>query len=270
MKLIRSNVFPLLLLLSALVAVYTSSKVATLARAPVNEGISHVMPGEINVLLMAGDRYLAANLLVFRSIVSIGEGSVHFQDKAQIQIQAAVLNARHEDNYYQAAASLPWNGFVEPAQYILANAREARTLDPWPSFFEGFNEYYFNKNNLRAAEIILVSAKRSTGNDRLLFNDLAAKWVSAGVNYQLALGMVEELQKNTKSAVTKKRLANRVMRLKNLLYLQAAVDSFLQRSNQPAVTLDDLVNSGDIPNIPSDPWGKIYTVSNGIVVVEVE
>jgi hypothetical protein len=257
------------LLGSAALALYLSLKLVSLPRTATDEGISHVMPGQVNVLLMAGDRYLAANLLYLRSIISVGKGATHFKARAELQVQAAIFNPRHEDNYYQTAASLPWEGFVEQGQFILGQARNSRSRDPWPSFYEGFSEYYFIENYERAAELLLVSAERSTGNNSALFKDIAAKWMSEGSSYTLALAMVQDLQENTKSELTKNQLGLRILRLKNLIALELAVTKFNQSESQNLVGLSQLVESNYIDAIPIDPFGNkfLYVLVNGKVKV---
>jgi hypothetical protein len=249
-----------------MVAIYGSIKLADIARDKQDEGISHVMPGEVNILLMGGDRYLTANILNFRSLVSVGTGAVHFSDQAQLQVQAAVINPYYEDNYYQAAASLPWEGHVEEAQLILGLARKARFLDPWPSFFEAFNEFHFNQNGFRAAELSLISAERSEENNKALFKDLAAKWMSSTSNHKLALGMVFELEKNSKSAATKYRLRQRITRLEIMIFLEEAIARF---EGVPK-DLDDLVEAKIIDAVPKDPFGRKYSLSAGRVVISEE
>ena len=93
---------------SVALAVYASHSIKALARAPIDQGISHVMPAPVSLLMAGGDRFLAADLTMFRVIISVGEGPVHFKDRAALQMQIAIFNAFFEDNYYQASASLPW------------------------------------------------------------------------------------------------------------------------------------------------------------------
>ena len=86
---------------------------------------------------------------MFKTVVSVGDSVEYFKDKAMLHVQSATLNPLGEDNYYQATASLPWEGLVEETQFVLNAASEARKKDPWPAFFQGFNEYYFKENAIR-------------------------------------------------------------------------------------------------------------------------
>lgn len=263
------SVIPLAVFTGSLVlAVYASNNIKTFAREPADEGISHVMPAPVSLLLAGGDRFLAADLTMFRVIISVGEGQVHFKDRAALQMQIAIFNAFFEDNYYQASASLPWEGFVEEGQFVLKRASDARLNDPWPSFFNGFTEYYFLQNFVSAAQHLLVSAERSSGANRMLFKDIAAKWASKAANHQLALGMVTELEKNTKSAVTKGRLKKRVERLQNLIMLEDAMAEYELQYNKQPKDIKSLVERDIISSVPIDPWEAEYVFSSGQIIVK--
>jgi hypothetical protein len=236
---------------------------------PADEGISHVMPATVTVLTGLGDRYLAANLLVINSIISIGDGDTHFKDKSQLHIQAVYLNGFNEDNYYQAAASLPWHGFVDEAQVVLTQARKTRFFDPWAAFYEGFSEFYFYQNYVDAAQLAKMAAVRSEGNNRSLFTDLAAKWLTSSANYKLALTMIDELARSTKSVATKQRLQARKHRLLNLIMLEQAVLDYQVKFTRLPANIHQLVNAKIIAAVPTDPWGKPYVLTNNDLTVGV-
>lgn len=258
MKLFSLSLGHVIFSVAVILAFLSSAQLSTFARAPVDEGISHVMPGVVNVFMGLGDRYLASNLLVIKSIISVGEGDIHFKDKAQLHKQAVYLNGYNEDNYYQASASLPWNGFVDEGQVVLRQARKVRSFDPWPAFYEGFSEFYFYKNYLRAAELSSIAANRSEGKDRQLFKDLAAKWLTSSANYKLALTLVTELERNTKSMATKKRLNYRKQRLSNLIMLEELVSEYNSQFASWPINLSSLVEKGLLEEIPIDPWRWQY------------
>jgi hypothetical protein len=259
--LFKAHAYKLIFITALGLALLSSVKLSAIARAPADEGISYIMPGVVNVFMGLGDRYLAANLLVIKSIISIGQGEIHFKDKAQLHLQAIYLNGYNEDNYYQASASLPWNGFVDEGQQILKQARKVRDFDPWPAFYEGFSEFYFYKNYTRAADLSLVAADRSAGNNRQLFKDLAAKWLTSSANYNLALTLVTELEQNTKSMATKQRLNGRKQRLKNLIMLEELVVEYNRLFTSWPINLSSLLEKGLLEEIPIDPWGWQYMLT---------
>ncbi len=154
----------------------------SLPRAQEDDHLRVVMPGYIEVLLAGGDRHLAANIGVFRAMMIGGDvkDELTYEVQAKVQRQVAILNPRQEDNSYVAAAILPWWGQVADAQFILDRATKSRDWDFMPPFYQGFNEYYFNKNYERAAELVQLSASRTDGVNRESFKAVAAKWISLG------------------------------------------------------------------------------------------
>jgi hypothetical protein len=99
------------------------------------------LPLLVQLLYSGGDPYLATNLNVFRSILvdaSVTEQET-YRIQGQLQADAASFNPRHEDNYYIAAAILPWNGQVEAGQEVLLKAAQSRQWDMWPAFYYAFN-----------------------------------------------------------------------------------------------------------------------------------
>ncbi|MCB1942779.1 MAG: hypothetical protein KDI53_12195, partial [Candidatus Accumulibacter sp.] len=117
-------------------------------RPPVSPEMEVAMPRFVQVLMAAGDRYLAANLDVFRALVvsAARMAADNYRILSIVQSDAGWLNPAHEDNYYLAAAILPWAGEISATQYILRMATEARPFDSGPPFFYAFNEMHFLKN----------------------------------------------------------------------------------------------------------------------------
>jgi hypothetical protein len=113
-----------------------------------------------------------------------------------------------------------------------------------------------------------VSAKRSIGANKALFKDVAAKWASKGEDYRLALVMVGELEKNTKSAVTRARLKKRLQRLQNLIMLEDTAAKYQSQYNKKPRDINSLVEMGMISSIPIDPWGAEYIFSSGRISVK--
>ena len=77
------------------------------------------LPRSTQVVLAAGDRHFAANLSGFRVLVAATERmrSEDYAVQARLQQDIAWFNPAHEDNYYIAAAILPWNGHLAAAQH---------------------------------------------------------------------------------------------------------------------------------------------------------
>lgn len=229
------------------------------------------MPGYIEVLLAGGDRHLAANIGVFRAMMIGGDvkDELTYEVQAKVQRQVAILNPRQEDNSYVAAAILAWWGQVDDTQFILARATESRDWDFMPPFFQGFNEYYFNKNYQAAAELVAVSASRTDGANSEFFKDLAAKWYTLGDDPRAAIGVITALKEVSFDPKMKKRLQGRVDRLKILLLLREAAERYQQEQGEPMTDLNQLVQAGYLQKIPLDPFRFGYHIDgDGLVQLD--
>jgi hypothetical protein len=221
-----------------------------------------VLPGYIDVLLAGGDRHLAANIGVFRAMMTGGQvkDALTYEVQARIQRQVAILNPRQEDNSYIAAAILPWWGQVEPAQFILARATESRYWDFMPPFFQGFNEYYFNKNYQAAAELVQLSASRTEGVNRESFKAIAAKWISLGDDPRAAIGVIAALKEASRDPRMRGMLQARIDRLNNLLLLRQAAERYQREQGESISELSQLQQRGYLESIPVDPFQYGYEV----------
>ncbi len=232
--------------------------------------LSVAMPAAAQVFIFGGDRYLAANMAVFRSIVL---GAEEIDDPTakilgQIQKDAATLNPAHEDNYYVGQAILPWSGAVEEDKFIQEQAMVARPWDPLPAFFHGFGRFYFDRNPVEGAKSMQIAADRSVGVNKDSLTDTAARWYEKGDDPRTALGMITTLAQNTRNEGLKQHLLVRAERMKNLGALRDAATAYQQKNGSPPENLDKLVQEGFLPALPADPLGQGFTLdAKGVPIV---
>lgn len=229
------------------------------------------LPRFVQVLMAAGDRYLAANLAGFRSLVASTErmDADNYRILGIVQTDLAWLNPAHEDNYYIAAAILPWNGEVEAAQEILRRASEARPFDWTPAFYYAFNLMHFGKDPVKGAEWLRVAADQARGEqEKIQLQQLAARWASRGEDKMLAIQMHRALAKETHHKAFARFLERRAVRLENIMLLQSAISSYRKQIGRMPERTEDLVKFGVLASIPSDPFGATYRIEDtGEVVV---
>lgn len=224
------------------------------------ETLEVALPPELQVFLAMGDRYLAANIETFRALVL----TINEQDQttlrvlSEVQKSASMLNPAHEDNYYIAQAVLPWNGLVEPAQFIESRAMDARSWDFLPGFFYAFNRYYFERDANGGAEILLRVADRLDQKEQEGVIGMAALWREKGEDPQLAINLIRAMQQNSRSQKLKASLQVRIDRLQGLIDLRAAAAKFAARHGRPPASLDELTAAGELQHLPQDPLGIGY------------
>ena len=252
-------VFALLVLFA-----YSSERLAQLPRQRVLVEMEVALPVWVQVLMAGGDRYLAANLGGFRALVASTDrmSGENFRIQGLVQRDVAFLNPSHEDNYYIAAAILPWNGEVESAQSVLRNAIDGRPRDPLPPFFYGFGRYYFFGEPVEGADWVRIAASRAANdNDRLSLEALAATWYQKGNDAQVALGIIRSMAETARPEAFRRHLFKRVRRLEILIELRDAASMYQKKFGKMPGSLNDLVAKGILNEIPQDPTGLGFSVS---------
>ncbi len=233
--------------------------------AEVAQEVEVALPRSFQVVMAMGDRFLAANIATFRAMVAstANMDDENFKVLGEIQRDAAWLNPAHEDNYYIAAAILPWQGQFEAAQDVLAKAMAARPYDWQPAFYYGFNLYYFKKDPITAADALLRAAPGlASHQDRISMEGLAYAWYEKGYDPVNAIRLLETSAKTARTSMLRSYLLLRAERLRNLLKLQEAADAFSKRHGRSLRSLDELVKNGLIEAIPSDPLGIGYHLND--------
>lgn len=218
------------------------------------------LPAVPQLMVAFGDRYLASNIATFRA-VTVGVESLPdavYEKLGEVQMTAAKLNPKQEDNYYTAAAILPWNGQYDAGQSILTMAGNARLQDALPPFFHGFNRFYFKQDYYGAAKDLELAARRSEGVNRRALASIAAKWYEKGNDPEFAIQMLDGLIASNNNADLKKLLLARRQRLSGLIVLNDAAFAYRQQFGKPAGKLQDLLSAGLLASLPVDPFGHGY------------
>lgn len=245
-------------LLAMAIFVATTQRLKVAPRQSVQVEMQVALPLFVQVLMTAGDRNLAANIAAIRALVvnNFKMKPEEFAILAKVQDDVSWLNPGHEDNYYIAAAILPWQGEVDAAQRILARATKVRRYDYQPAFFYAFNLLHFKGDAAGASAWMREAAEfLPEGNNRLHMQNLAAIWLDRVQDVDLAIGVVEAMAREAKRRDFREYLEKRVTRLQSLKVLRNAQASYQQRFNRPLVAVQDLVTAGIITELPQDPFG---------------
>ena len=244
--------------LSALLYGLAAQRLSGLPRATAKPELLIALPRFAQVLLAAGDRYLAANLAGFRVLVA-ETARMRPEDyavQAKLQRDIAWFNPAHEDNYYIAAAILPWNGEVDAAEYVLRKASDARSFDWYPLFQYGFLFYHFRHDPATGAQWLLKGVPRvKNQQDAWALQNVAAGCIEKGYEIAKAAGLVAPMAENSPRGAFRNYLQVRADRLRDLATLQDAAKRFRDRFGRDVKELGELLSSGMIARIPVDPLG---------------
>lgn len=211
-----------------------------------------VISEPIQVLLLAGDRFLAANISTIRAAASATEPhALAFRQRAHVA--AAQLNPCQEDNYWIGNASLSWGGSVSQGFKLLRNATQCRFWDEWPPFFYGFNQNFFYDNTKEAQKALDIAAERSPSNAPAFKTFAAMLGVGKINNTRLAIKMLEEERDKAHDKKLREMLNTRVLRMKGLLTLRTAQKNYENKFHKKLKSPQDLIQSGILNDFPQDP-----------------
>ncbi|MCF8151697.1 MAG: hypothetical protein K9K30_12720 [Burkholderiaceae bacterium] len=239
-------------------------------RQIVNVEMQVALPLFVQVAMAGGDRFLAANIAAIRAlwVDNFKMRRDEFRILAKLQEDVSWLNPGHEDNYYIAAAILPWNDEVDAAQRILARATLARRFDYQPAFYYAFNLLHFKGDAVGASNWMREAAEHlPEGDNRLQMQNLAAIWLDKADDLELAIRVVDAMAKQANRGDFRRYLQQRVIRLQMLREMRTAAAGYRQRFGRPISTPDDLVVSGMIAAAPIDPFGFGFGVDKSGQVV---
>lgn len=232
--------------------------------------MSIAIPVPMQMLYAAGDRFLAANIGAWRAIV-VGTQKLPpetLSALAKVQEDVSWLNPRHEDNYYTAAAILPWEGKVASAQTVLWRASEALPEDVYPPFYYGFNQAHFLGDIPGAVQAFHLAAQHAQDvGTRQALTVIAAKWSEKADDATLAVQMVRVMAEGTRDKALKEYLNLRIERLEQLKVLREAQNQYLRSQGKPLNELSDLVDAGILPKMPEDPLGGGFALKNNTIVL---
>lgn len=249
------------IVLSAAIFVATASHLKSAPRQSVRPELQVALPLFVQVFMSMGDRYLAANIASIRALIVDTQkmSPDEFAILAKVQEDVSWLNPGHEDNYYIAAAVLPWVGQVDAAQRVLARASLARRYDYQPAFYYGFNQLHFRNDPAGASAWLREAATHlPEGGNRIQMQNLAAIWMDKTSDIDIAIKVVEALAAQSKRRDFKRYLDMRVQRLQVLKVLRTAASDYSQQHGRPPSRLQDLVDDSRISALPVDPFGFGY------------
>lgn len=247
----------------ALLFIVAQGMLRNIERPRIKAEIEVRLPLFVQVAMAGGDRYLGASLAAVRALVTetIHMAPEEYVTLAQVQTDASWLNPAHEDNYYTAAAILPWEGQLDATLMILKRATLARPDDYQPPFYYAFYLAQFRKDAFGASEWARQSALRlSNPEERLVMENFAARWLDKSQDLGMAVRIVEGMAAQAKRKDFADYLRQRAQRLRDLDMLRQGADRYLSQFGKPPATIKDLANSGLIAKVPIDPFGFGFAI----------
>lgn len=175
--------------------------------------------------------------------------------------RAVKLDPYNMDAYYFIQAAFTWElGRARDVNKVLEHGMKYRTWDYQLPYYIGFNSAYFLKDYKKAAFYMKRAAELS-GNP--LYTTLTARYFYESGENDLGISFLEIMTKEAKDKDVRRVYEVRLKALKAIKYLEYAVEKFHTERNRLPSGLDELVASGIIPGIPTDPYGGRFYIEPG-------
>jgi hypothetical protein len=152
---------------------------------------------------------------------------------------------------------------------LLEKAAQNRPNDYRPHYYIGFNHLYFRNNSDIAAPHL---RKASTyPNAPGFIKGLASRVSLYAGQTGTAIFFLSNIIEDTSDPKMLKHFERRLITLKMLFYLEEKAKEYTTLYGRPLKSLDDLIATGMVPELPVDPYGgkfillkngRIYTTSN--------
>ena len=227
-----------------------------------------VIAAPILLALYGGDRFLAADLEAMRlAATGMDDGQSDTNYLIRAQQVVAQLNACHEDNYFLANGLLTWGGAVSEGNQVLRAAVQCRTWDFVPAFFYGINLAFFQHDIAEAQRVLELGAQRSPENAASLRKLAIMLQSETFADEQLALNYLTQQRDTSSDPTLRAMLDKRVVRLQGLVALRDAQRRF-EAKNGALLRLEQLVEAGFMPALPSDPLRLGYELREGKIVLK--
>ena len=227
------------------------------------ERLAQLPSGDALRTALLGYHHLGADVLWLRFIQVLGKKR-NTQDEYEWMYHAldviTTLDPRYAYAYQVGGIVLTDLGHrADLSNRILEKGLEANPEVWWLPFNLGYNYYFHLHDPGRAAEYIALAARLPGGPAYL--PGLATRMYAEANNPDVALDFLEAMWRQADHPIVKAELETRMKELvieRDIGLIEAAITRYEQRHGMGPAGLGDLVNSGELPRVPSEPFGGEY------------
>lgn len=177
---------------------------------------------------------------------------------------ASQLDPYNMDVYYFSQAAFTWElRRIAEVNELLERGIKYRTWDSWLPFYLGFNYVYFLKDYRKGAQYMQRAAELSKNP---LFTKLTARYFYESNQTDLGLAFLDSMIAQAKDKAVRRTYEVRRDALLAVSTMEKALTEFHNRFARPAKDVGELVQTGLLDRIPTDPYGgKFYLDEQGRV-----
>ncbi len=235
--------------------------------------VEYTIPSKIIGPVSLEFKGLFSDLLLFKFMTFIG-GKVAEKVKITAEqwenIVAALdtitdLDPYFWDAYLFAEVFLAWDARrFEDANRLLLKGTRYIPENYRIFYYLGFNHFYFLKDNEKGMQYLMEAARRPGCSSYVA--KLAARLAAYSFKHRDGIEFLKDMLKNTRDKATYDQFKMRIKTLEIMEYLEQKSTEFHKSYEKYPETLNDLVQTDLIPNIPEDPYGGKFTImTNGRV-----
>lgn len=196
------------------------------------------------------------SLLYYGNLVELQRDlylDVDFSGLHQLLVTASRLDPYNEDIYYFSQAILGWQpeyvrGVIELLNYGMAY----RSWDYMLPFWAGFDSANFLRDYPVAARYYQQAGELSGA---AIFKRLTARYLFEANQTSLAIAYLSTMVKGAKNPVIRQSYQRRLDALEAVRRIEHAVQSYQQQHGCLPASIKQLVQAGDLKEIPVDPFG---------------
>lgn len=176
--------------------------------------------------------------------------------------QSLALDPYFLQTCYFTQAYLAWYGEkYREAIELLKISKNHRTWDWQPGFFIGFDYYYFLNDPLKASKYLMEASKKPGASPFLA--TLAARLSQKGGQTETAIAFLKSMRLQTKDEQVREQLNKRIKALEGVKIIEKGIAQYKEKFNHPPQSLEDLVTSGILSELPENPYGGRFVLADG-------
>lgn len=177
---------------------------------------------------------------------------------------AIKLDPYNMDAYYFAQAAFTWDvGKIIEVNEMLDYGMRYRTWDYQLPFYAAFNCSYFLHDFKSSARYMQKAAELS---HNPLLTNLTARYLYESGQTELGIKFLDFMEKDTWNSSVKRLYELRKRALQAVILLEKGIADYTAKTGKQLHSLQELVASGIIQDIPKDPYGgEFYLDAKGSV-----
>ncbi len=257
------RLFLLIALLLSLVAHIFVSRQVWDTRAEVRRSgeAAYVLPSRFSRILALGYQGLFSDYLFLKTLTFYGERQMLQKPLSEDDWHYLVtsldvvtdLDPYFFDPYIFAEGAMAWEGKIDEANKLLEKGWRYRDFDWRIPYFIGFNYFYFLHDYEKGGYYIMEAAKLP-GSPRFL-PTLAARLTFYGGKSETAIHFLMGMLADTEDPSFRATLKMRLLALEGAAELEKVIQRFKNDHGRFPGDVQELVTSGYIDVLPTDPYG---------------